>query len=52
MKPSRWQIKFDTGADGFLKMIFVLGILAVVVVICGLVFLTRIYPTFWTGVSL
>jgi hypothetical protein len=33
-------IKFDVGADGFLKMIFVLGIGAVIVLGIGVYFLT------------
>ncbi len=32
-------IKFDTGADGFLKMIYVLAIGAIIVLIVGVYFL-------------
>ena len=32
-------MKFDTGADGFLKMIYVLAGMAVLVLACGIYFL-------------
>lgn len=32
-------LKFDTGADGFQKMIYVLAFMAVVVLIAGIVFI-------------
>lgn len=32
-------LKFDTGADGFMKMIYVLAVTAVVVLILGVIFL-------------
>ena len=35
----RTILKFDTGADGFLKMIYVLAVMAVVVLITGIIFL-------------
>lgn len=35
----RTILKFDTGADGFLKMIFVLAISAIIVLIVGIYFL-------------
>ena len=35
----RTILKFDTGADGFLKMIYVLAVIAVVVLITGIIFL-------------
>ena len=35
----RTILKFDTGADGFLKMIFVLAISAIIVLVVGLYFL-------------
>jgi len=40
----RMILKFDTGADGFMKMIYVLAASAVVVLICGVVFLFYYYP--------
>ncbi len=36
----RMVLKFDTGADGFLKMIYVLAVTAGVVLILGIYFLT------------
>jgi hypothetical protein len=36
-------LKFDTGADGFLKMIYVLAAMAVVVLICGIYFLSTTF---------
>jgi hypothetical protein len=38
----RTILKFDTGADGFKKMMVVLGITAVIVLIFGLYFLNLI----------
>ena len=35
----RTILKFDTGADGFLKMIYVLAFMAGVVLIAGIVFI-------------
>ena len=35
----RTILKFDTGADGFLKMIYVLAAAAIGVVIAGVIFL-------------
>ena len=40
----RMILKFDTGADGFMKMIYVLAASAVVVLICGIIFLVFYYP--------
>ncbi len=40
----RMILKFDTGADGFLKMIYVLLATAGVVLILGVWFLTGIFP--------
>lgn len=39
----RMILKFDTGADGFLKMIYVLVISAIVVLMCGTYFLLFYY---------
>lgn len=39
----RMILKFDTGADGFLKMIHVLAISAVVVLLWGIYFLLFVY---------
>ncbi len=39
----RMILKFDTGADGFLKMIYVLAISAVVVLVVGIYFLLFYY---------
>ena len=39
----RMILKFDTGADGFLKMIYVLAISAIVVLMCGTYFLLFYY---------
>ncbi len=41
----RMILKFDTGADGFLKMIRVLAIAAVIVLILGVYFLLFIFKT-------
>lgn len=38
----RTILKFDTGADGFLKMIFVLAISAVIVLSVGIYFITLV----------
>lgn len=38
----RTILKFDTGADGFLKMIFVLAISAIIVLIVGVFFLKAV----------
>ena len=39
-------LKFDTGADGFQKMIYVLAIVSLIVLIIGVYFLTAYYrPT-------
>ena len=35
----RTILKFDTGADGFLKMIYVLALTAVIVLVLGIYFL-------------
>ena len=37
----KWKtvLKFDTGADGFLKMIYVLAITAIITLIVGIVFM-------------
>jgi hypothetical protein len=35
----RMILKFDTGADGFMKMIYVLAATSIVVLIVGIVFL-------------
>lgn len=35
----RTVLKFDTGADGFKKMIYVLAFTAVVVLVAGIVFI-------------
>jgi len=35
----RTILKFDTGADGFQKMIYVLAFMAVVVLIAGITFI-------------
>ena len=42
LKNLRMILKFDTGADGFLKMIAVLAIGAVIVLITGLYFLNLV----------
>lgn len=39
----RMILKFDTGADGFLKMIYVLAGTAVIVLVVGIYFLSRHY---------
>ena len=36
-------LKFDTGADGFMKMIYVLGITAVLILGAGVYFLITIF---------
>ena len=35
----RTILKFDTGADGFKKMIYVLAFMAVVVLLAGIIFM-------------
>ncbi len=35
----RTILKFDTGADGFLEMIYVLAVMAIVTLIAGMIFL-------------
>ncbi len=40
----RTILKFDTGADGFKKMIYVLAFMAVVVLVCGVYFLITTFP--------
>lgn len=42
-KKIRMILKFDTGADGFLKMIYVLAALAVLTLFAGLYFLLFYY---------
>ena len=42
-KKLRMILKFDTGADGFQKMIYVLAITAVVVLVWGLYFIFILY---------
>ena len=37
-------LKFDTGADGFKKMIYVLAAAAIFVLLLGIYFLTFIFP--------
>ncbi len=39
----RMILKFDTGADGFMKMIYVLAISAIIVLIVGAYFLTQLH---------
>ena len=39
----RTILKFDTGADGFLKMIYVLAGTAMAVLIIGVIFLTMFF---------
>jgi hypothetical protein len=39
----RMILKFDTGADGFQKMIYVLAISAILLVILGFYFLSFVY---------
>ena len=36
-------LKFDTGADGFLKMIYVLGVTALLVLAAGIYFLLSVF---------
>ena len=43
-KKIRMILKFDTGADGFMKMIYVLAVSAVVVLGIGIYFLMAYYP--------
>ena len=38
MKKLRTILKFDTGADGFQKMIYVLAVTAIVVLLSGICF--------------
>ena len=38
----RTILKFDTGADGFLKMIYVLAVTAVGVLVIGIYFLVKV----------
>ena len=42
-------LKFDTGADGFLKMIYVLAGGALLVLLCGGIFLWFHFRTGWAG---
>jgi len=44
-KGIRMILKFDTGADGFLKMIYVLAFMAVLVLLVGGYFLINDYPS-------
>jgi len=37
-------VKFDTGADGFLKMIYVLAFMAILLLIVGGYFLLTTFP--------
>jgi len=39
----RTILKFDTGADGFLKMIYVLAFMSIVVLIAGIYFLVTTF---------
>ena len=39
----RTLLKFDTGADGFMKMIYVLAATAVLVLVVGIYFLTTTF---------
>ena len=39
----RTLLKFDTGADGFMKMIYVLAATAVIVLIIGIYFLATTF---------
>lgn len=41
----RMILKFDTGADGFLKMIAVLAVSAVVLLAIGIYFLSNVMQT-------
>lgn len=36
-------LKFDTGADGFQKMIYVLAFMAMVVLVCGIYFVVTTF---------
>ncbi len=38
----RTILKFDVGADGFMKMIWVLAVFAVVVIVVGIFFLNSV----------
>ena len=51
IKSSRLKmiLKFDTGADGFLKMIYVLAGGAILVLICGVCFLIFQFPGILNG---
>ncbi|HLD69781.1 MAG TPA: hypothetical protein VJA17_03355 [Candidatus Omnitrophota bacterium] len=40
----RTILKFDTGADGFLKMIYVLAVMAGIILILGIYFITFTMP--------
>jgi hypothetical protein len=40
---SKTVLKFDTGRDGFEKMILVLGVMSIVVLICGIYFLVVVF---------
>ena len=44
----RMILKFDTGADGFKKMIYVLAVSAGLVLVIGVYFLTLVFPK-WMG---
>lgn len=39
-------LKFDTGADGFMKMIYVLALMAVIILVVGAYFLLYYYQGF------
>ncbi len=39
----RTILKFDTGADGFQKMIYVLAFMAIVVLIAGIIFIKNTF---------
>lgn len=41
----RMILKFDTGADGFEKMIFVLAVTAVMVLLAGIYFLLFVFKS-------
>lgn len=42
-KKLRTILKFDTGADGFLKMIYVLIFMSGVLLVCGVIFLLNTF---------
>lgn len=43
----RMILKFDTGADGFMKMIYVLAVMSVVTLVCGWSFLSIFWREFY-----